>query len=129
MALAGTAAPGLSISIDGASPGRVFEGVGALSAGASTRLLVDYPQRSRNEILDLLFRPKWGASLQHLKIEVGSDVNSTDGTEPSHARTMDEHLNPRREYFVRGYEWWLAGEARKRNPSIVLGALAWGAPG
>jgi len=91
--------------------------------------LVDYPQRSRNEILDLLFRPKWGASLQHLKIEVGSDVNSTDGTEPSHARTMDEHLNPRGEYFVRGYEWWLAGEARKRNPSIVLGALAWGAPG
>jgi hypothetical protein len=31
------------IQLNPASPGRVFEGIGAVSAGASPRLLVDYP--------------------------------------------------------------------------------------
>jgi hypothetical protein len=30
--------------------------------------------------------------------------------------------------MTRGYELWLATEAKKRNPSIKLGALAWTAP-
>jgi Glycosyl hydrolase family 59/Galactocerebrosidase, C-terminal lectin domain len=29
----------------------------------------------------------------------------------------------------RGYEWWLMAQARTRNPTIKLAALAWGAPG
>jgi hypothetical protein len=32
------------IQLDATSPGRVFEGVGAVSAGASTRLLPDYSE-------------------------------------------------------------------------------------
>ena len=35
------------IRLDATSPGRVFEGVGAVSAGASTRLLPDYPEKQR----------------------------------------------------------------------------------
>lgn len=73
----------VDILIDGKSPGRTFEGHGALSAGASSRLLWDYPELYRGEILDLLFKPKFGASLQHLKVEIGGDVNSTDGSEPA----------------------------------------------
>ena len=109
--------------------GRTYEGIGALSAGASTRLLIDYPEPYRSQILDFLFKPKYGASLQHLKVEIGGDVNSTCGTEPSHARTREEFENPKPEYFNRGYEWWLMEEAKKRNPEIYLDCLEWGAPG
>ena len=109
--------------------GRTFEGIGALSAGASTRLLKDYKEPYRSQILDFLFKPKFGASLQHLKVEIGGDVNSTCGTEPSHARTREEFENPKPEYFQRGYEWWLMNEAKKRNPNIYLDCLEWGAPG
>ena len=120
---------GRSITIDFSKPGRTFEGIGALSAGASTRLLIDYPEPYRSQVLDFLFKPKYGASLQHLKVEIGGDANSTCGTEPSHARTREELENPKQEYFDRGYEWWLMKEAKKRNPDIYLDCLEWGAPG
>lgn len=115
-----------AIAIDGKGTGRVFEGIGAVSAGASSRLLIDYPEPYRSQILDYLFKPSYGASLQHLKVEIGGDVNSTDGSEPSIARTRGEMAHPN---FNRGYEWWLMEEAKKRNPKIILDSLAWGAPG
>src|SRR4029079_7823286 len=75
------------ITLDPGQEGRTFEGIGAVSAGASSRLLIDYPEPQRSEILDYLFKPGYGASLQHLKVEIGGGINSTDGTEPSHMRT------------------------------------------
>jgi hypothetical protein len=111
------------IVLDGASPGQTFYGIGAVSAGASSRLLIDYPEPYRSQILDYLFKPGYGASLQHLKVEIGADVNSTDGSEPSSMRSRFDHD------YTRGYEWWLMSEAKKRNPNIVLDTLAWGAPG
>ncbi len=102
-----------SIVLDAQSDGRAFEGVGAVSAGASSRLLIDYPEPQRSQILDYLFKPNYGAVLQHLKVEVGSDMNSTDGTEPSHMRSRDD------ENYHRGYEWWLMKEAVKRNLKII----------
>lgn len=111
-----------SIVLDGNSKGRVFDGLGAASAGASSRLLIDYPEPQRSQILDYLFKPGYGAALQHLKVEIGADVNSTDGSEPSHMRTRSDHDS------TRGYEWWLMVEAHKRNPNIVLEILPWGAP-
>jgi len=101
-----------------------FEGVGALSAGASSRLLLDYPKEQRGEILDLLFKPKYGASLQVLKIEIGGDMQSTDGSEPSHMRFKGEKAD-----CSRGYETWLMKEAKARNPKVRTYALAWGVPG
>ena len=109
-----------TIVLDPHGTGRTFEGIGALSAGASTRLLVDYPEPQRSQIL---FKPAYGAALQHLKVEVGGDVNSTDGSEPSHMRSRSDHN------YTRGYEWWLMQEAVKRNPNIILDVLPWGAPG
>ena len=111
-----------NIVIDGRSAGRTFDGLGAVSAGGSTRLLVDYPDPQRSRILDYLFKPGYGAALQHLKVEIGADVQSTDGSEPSHMRSALDHDS------TRGYEWWLMTEARKRNPHIVLEVLPWGAP-
>ncbi len=118
--------PTTSITLDGQGTGRVYDGIGALSAGASSRLLIDYPEPYRNQILDYLFKPYYGASLQHLKVEIGGDVNSTDGSEPSFARTRAEMAHPD---FNRGYEWWLMEEASKRNSQITLDSLPWGAPG
>src|SRR5579859_3649056 len=113
----------LDITLDPRQPGRTFEGIGAVSAGASSRLLVDYPEPQRSQILDYLFKPGYGAALQHLKVEIGADVNSTDGSEPSFMRSpTDYDAN-------RGYEWWLMEEAKKRNPDIILEVLPWGAPG
>lgn len=111
------------VTLDGRSPGRTFDGIGALSAGASSRLLIDYPEPQRGQILDYLFKPGYGAALQILKVEIGGDTNSTDGAEPSHMRTPAD-LN-----CGRGYEWWLMEQAKARNPDIELSALAWGAPG
>ncbi len=116
------------VKLDAASGGRDFEGFGTLSAGASSKLLIDYPEPQRSEILDLLFKPKYGASLQHLKVEIGGDVNSTCGTEPAFAHTREEFEKADRAQFKRGYEWWLMRESKKRDPRILLDALQWGAP-
>ena len=120
--VASAVAQPIAITLDPSGPGRTFEGIGGVSAGASSRLLIDYPEPQRSEILDYLFKPDYGASLQSLKVEIGGDVNSTDGTEPSHMRTRDE------KNYTRGYEWWLMKEAKKRNPNITLDCLARGAP-
>jgi hypothetical protein len=114
---------GATVFLDGAREGRTFEGLGAVSAGASSRLLIDYPEPQRSQILDFLFKPNYGAALQHLKVEIGGDVNSTDGCEPSHMHTRTETN------YTRGYEWWLMKEAKARNPNLMLDCLAWGAPG
>src|ERR1019366_2710755 len=122
-ALMGSQAGETVIHIDGNASGRTFDGFGAVSAGASSRLLIDSPEPYRTQILDYLFKPHYGAALQHLKVEIGGDTNSTDGSEPSHMHTRSD------QNFQRGYEWWLMNEAKKRNPNIILDSLAWGAPG
>ncbi|MCM3748703.1 hypothetical protein M3223_15230 [Paenibacillus pasadenensis] len=116
-----------SVVIDGKGTGRTFEGEGVVSGGGgNTRLLIDYPEPYRSDILDYLFKPNYGAGYTHLKVEVGGDVFSTTGTEPTHARTREELANPN---MRRGYELWLMSEAKKRNPEIKLDILQWGAPG
>ncbi len=114
----------VAITLDGQDTGRVFEGIGAVSAGASTRLLPDYPEPQRSEVLDYLFKPKFGAGFQHLKVEIGGGENSTCGSEPSHVLTREELAHPR----GRGYEFWFMAEARKRNPKIILDCLPWTYP-
>jgi galactosylceramidase len=116
------------IKIDLSKIGRTFDGYGTLSAGASSRLLCDYPEPQRSEVLDYLFKPNFGAAQQLLKVEIGGGGNSTDGSEPCHARTLDEYEHPKPEFFKRGYEWWLMAEAKKRNPEIKLACLQWSAP-
>uniref|UniRef100_A0A7M4EEP3 Galactocerebrosidase n=1 Tax=Crocodylus porosus TaxID=8502 RepID=A0A7M4EEP3_CROPO len=104
--------------------GREFDGIGAVSGGGATsRLLVNYPEPYRSQILDFLFMPNFGASLHMLKVEIGGDGQSTDGTEPSHMHYEND------ENYFRGYEWWLMKEAKKRNPNIKLIGLPWAFPG
>ena len=88
--------------INGSAGGFVYDGHGALSAGAhghlcpppvswgvvsrrnpllnpgaSSRLLRDYAEPYRSDILDYLFLPSFGASLHMLKVEIGGDTQST----------------------------------------------------
>ena len=117
------------ITLDGRKEGRRFDGIGAVSGGGATsRFLREYPEPQRSQILDYLFKPNFGASLQVLYVEMGSDKNGTQGSEPSHARTREELLHPKAEYYQRGYEWWLMTEAKKRNPDIRFDVAAWNAP-
>ena len=41
-------------------------------------------------ILAFLFKPNYGASVQALKVEIGGDGNSTEGSEPSHMHTATD---------------------------------------
>ncbi|KAM4013968.1 galactocerebrosidase isoform 2-T2 [Anomaloglossus baeobatrachus] len=104
--------------------GREFDGIGAVSGGGATsRLLVSYPEPYRSQVLDYLFKPNFGASLHIFKVEIGGDAQTTDGTEPSHMHYPDD------QNYFRGYEWWLMKEAKKRNPAIQLVGLPWAFPG
>ncbi len=55
-------------------------------------------------------------------MDIGGDANSTDGSEPSIEHTKGQ-IN-----CDAGYEFWLAEQARARNPNIKLYGLAWAAP-
>ena len=112
-----------TIDLNGDAGGKRFDGVGAVSGGGATSVLLkDYPEVQRSQILDLLFKPKFGASMNALLVEVPGDGNSTQGSEPSHMHTKDD-LN-----YDRGYEWWIMSEAKKRNKEITLDANGWGCP-
>jgi hypothetical protein len=112
------------ITIDGSKHGAVFGGIGAVSGGGgNSRLLIDYPPAQQQQILDYLFKPGYGASLQILKLEIGGDAFATDGAEPSVEHT-DGTVD-----CGSGYEFWLAEQARALNPNIALYGLQWNAPG
>jgi galactosylceramidase len=115
---------GQVLLLDGTKAGKLFEGVGAVSGGGGTSVLLkDYPEPQRSQILDLLFKPNFAASIQALYVEVGGDGNSTQGSEPTHMRSRED------ENDGRGYEWWLMSQARRRNPVLSLDACAWSCPG
>lgn len=83
---------------------------------------MDYPPQSRSDILDYLFLPHFGASLQAIKVEIGGGGDSTEGTEASHEPEPGQ-INARA-----GYELWVAAEAKKRNPDILVYGLWWNYP-
>jgi hypothetical protein len=113
-----------TVTISGTATGRTFDGIGAISGGGgNSRLLIDYPDPQRSQILDYLFRPNFGAAMQILKVEIGGDTYSTSGAEASHKHSATD-LN-----CDRGYEFWLMEQAKARNPNIRLVGLSWGAPG
>ena len=122
---AASALASLNVKLDGTTALHRYDGHGALSAGASSRLLLDYAEPQRSEILDFLFKPSFGAAMHHLKVEIGGDAQSTDGTEPSWAHDRAELGG---DNCGRGYEAWLLKEAKARNPAIKTYALSWGAP-
>ena len=111
-------------TLDGAAGGRRFDGLGAVSGGGATSVLLkDYPEPQRSQMLDLLFKPDFGAAMSALFVEIPGDGNSTQGAELSHMHSRTD------ENYQRGYEWWLMREAKARNAALTLDGVAWGCPG
>ncbi len=119
----GAAVPTTFITVNGNGGGRMYDGVGAILEGGNARYLEDYPPAQRAQILDYLFKPGYGASLQLLKLEIGGDGNSSDGAEPSVQHTAG-HIN-----CNAGHELAIARQAVALNPRLKLYGLQWGAPG
>ncbi|KAF0095118.1 MAG: Galactosylceramidase [Puniceicoccaceae bacterium 5H] len=112
------------VQLDGHAGGKRFDGIGIVNGGGGTSVLLkDYPEPQRGQILDLVFKPKFGASVSTLLVEIPGDGNSTQGSMPSHMRTRDD-LD-----YTRGYTWWVLREAKARNPQLSLDGAAWSAPG
>jgi hypothetical protein len=122
-AVAGPLLPATPISVATADGSRVYDGTGAvLGGGGNARYVMDYPPRQREQILDYLFKPGYGAALQILKLEIGGDANSSDGSEPSVEHTLG-HVN-----CDAGYELAIARQAVALNPRLRLYGLQWAAP-
>src|SRR5829696_6641051 len=114
-AATGQAAATQVVELRGDAGGRRFDGIGVVNGGGATAVLLkDYPEPQRGQILDLVFKPRFGASVSALLVEIPGDGNSTQGSMPSHMHTRDD-LN-----YFRGYTWWILREAKKRNPDLSL---------
>jgi galactosylceramidase len=112
------------VPLKGDAGGKRFDGIGVVNGGGATSVLLkDYPEPQRSQILDLVYKPKFGASVSALLVEIPGDGNSTQGSMPSHMHTRDD-LN-----YTRGYMWWILSEAKKRNSALTLDGTAWSAPG
>ena len=112
-----------TIQLNSQSTGKTFDGIGIVNGGGATSVLLkDYPEPQRSEIMDLVYKPKYGASVSTLLVEIPGDGNSTQGSMPSHSHYRGD-CN-----FHRGYMWWVMSEAKRRNPKLSLDATAWSAP-
>src|SRR5215216_4986036 len=105
------------VELKGDAGGKRFDGIGVVNGGGATSVLLkDYPEPQRSQLLDLVFKPKFGASVSALLVEIPGDGNSTQGSMPSHMHTRND-LD-----YTRGYTWWVMQEAKKRNPALTLDA-------
>ncbi len=87
-------APGTAaqvVQLKGDAERKRFDGIGAVSGGGATSVLLkDYPEPQRSQILDLVYKPMFGASISALLVEIPGDGNSTQGSMPSHMHTRDD---------------------------------------
>jgi hypothetical protein len=121
-----TGAYTLDDSLPGA-PGPVYDGLGIVAGAGSARLLFDYAEPTRSNILRSIFGPPaaGGLGINMLKVEVGGDGDGTMGSEPSHQHVPNEPSGA----AIRGHQVWLAAQAKAINPAIKLYALPWSWPG
>ena len=112
-----------TIRLSANSTGKQFDGIGAVNGGGATSVLLkDYPEPQRSQIMDLVYKPMFGASVSAILVEVPGDGNSTQGSMPSHSHFRGDAN------FLRGYMWWVMQEAKRRNTSLSLDATSWSAP-
>lgn len=124
-------AEGLSrnVVIDGAkaitAENRLWRGAGMVSANNSSRLLLDYKSENPEaywQLMEYIFGES-GVGINHLKVEMGADINSSSGTEPCVMRTEEEAAD-----VTRGAGYQLAADAKKINPDLTLDMLYWSEP-
>ncbi|GAB2887722.1 hypothetical protein GCM10022245_23700 [Streptomyces mayteni] len=108
------------------NPADLFRGFGAVSCNNTSRLLLDYKEEHPDrywELLNHLFNPETGMGLTEVKVELGSDANTSSGTEPASMRAADEAAD-----VLAGAGWHLAADAKSINPDIEVSLLRWADP-
>jgi hypothetical protein len=75
-----------------------FGGVGAISgSGATDRLMYDYPEPTLDTLLDLVWKPQYGAALQNIKVRrVWAGNCRAHGEEQAGIRAPEAGCQPRR---------------------------------
>lgn len=123
LALSFSLATAQTVRLSATGSGKQFDGIGAVNGGGATSVLLkDYPEPQRSQIMDLVYKPMFGASVSTLLVEIPGDGNSTQGSMPSHSHYRGDAN------FMRGYMWWVMKEAKKRNAALSLDATGWSAP-
>ncbi len=119
----------VNIKIDGSKANTnenfLYRGQAMISCNGSSRLLLDYKEKSPesyNQMLEYLYG-KNGLKFTHFKVEMGSDVNTSSGTEPTTMRYEDEKAD-----VTRGAGFQLAADIKKINPDVTLDMLWWSEP-
>ncbi len=103
-----------------------FKGLGCTVSSGSSKLFLDYKtlhSEVYNEILSLLFKKEYGAGLSHIRLELGSDVNSVSGTEPSVMRSEHDEND-----IMRSSGFILVSDALKINPNLTVELMNCGEP-
>ena len=112
-----------TVRITNLQQGKRFDGIGAVNGGGATSVLLkDYPEPQRSQIMDMVYKPMFGASVSAILVEVPGDGNSTQGSMPSHSHYQGDHN------YLRGYMWWVMQESKRRNAALSLDATSWSAP-
>lgn len=103
----------------------LYRGHGMISCNGSSRLLLDYKAKapeSYQQILEYIYG-KNGLKFTHFKVEMGSDVNTSSGTEPAVMRYDGEKAD-----VTRGAGFQIAADIKKINPDVTLDMLWWSEP-
>lgn len=105
--------------------GLTYKGLGVLSCNSTSNLLMDYKAEHPGrywQLIRVLFGGK-NPLINHVKIEMGSDTNTSTGSDPATMRTADELADASRSP---GFQ--LAADAKKVNQKLKVSILRWVMP-
>lgn len=105
--------------------GLTYKGLGLLSCNSTSNLLMDYKAEHPGRYWQLV-RVLFGGRnplINHVKVEMGSDTNTSTGSDPATMRTADELADASRSP---GFQ--LAADAKTVNPNLKVSILRWVMP-
>ncbi|KMS69919.1 GH59 galactosidase [Streptomyces viridochromogenes] len=105
--------------------GLTYKGLGVLSCNSTSNLLMDYKAEHPDrywQLIRVLFGGK-NPLINHVKVEMGSDTNTSTGSDPATMRTADELADASRSP---GFQ--LAADAKTVNPKLKVSILRWVMP-
>ncbi|MFE7761880.1 GH59 galactosidase [Streptomyces sp. NPDC057438] len=105
--------------------GLTYKGLGVLSCNSTSNLLMDYKAEHPGrywQLIRVLFGGK-NPLINHVKVEMGSDTNTSTGSDPATMRTADELADA-----ARSPGFQLAADAKTVNPKLKVSILRWVMP-
>lgn len=105
--------------------GLTYKGWGLLSCNGTSNLLMDYKAEAPEkywELIETLFAGDHPL-INHVKIEMGNDGNTSTASDPATIRYDGEEADA-----SRSPGWQLAADARSVNPDVKVSVLRWRSP-